>query len=146
MIERLAMSSKTYSILNYILAGVIVAIFIYAAISSQNNCVHPKCIHDELLGKRCPTCGLMQGFSSILKGRIHEAYHIQRNSLRIFLLLLIQLLIRISALLVVKKYPSRLKVIMRIDVITTSFLVIVVFINIIPQVFYIYYKMLLTGS
>jgi|ERR1035437_1044118 hypothetical protein len=141
------MSARTYAYLNYTLAGVILLIFLYAAIFGSNTNYRPiQCVHEELLGKRCPTCGLTDGFSAIIKGRFTDAYIVQPNSMRIFLFLMGMLLLRATALISLKKPCISLKTILRTDVILSLLFFILVFKNMIPQIFYIYYKMLLTGN
>lgn len=105
-----------------------------------------KCIHEELLGAKCPTCGMLSGFSAILKGRFTDAITIQPNSIRVFLFLFIQLLMRITAILLMLKTRIPVKIILNTDIILSLLFFILTFKSMIPQTFYIYYKMLITGS
>jgi hypothetical protein len=140
------MQLKTYTFLNYAIAGIIMVIFLYAVFSYPEKNKIQKCIHTELLGKKCPTCGMLDGFSAILRGHFNDANAIQPNSLKVFLFLLVQLLMRIKILMVLKKMSVPLKMMLSIDVIISLLFFILAFKNMIPQIFYIYYKMLLTGS
>jgi Protein of unknown function (DUF2752) len=141
------MSTRAYAYLNYIVAGMILVIFLYAAIYHSDSNYQPiKCVHEELLGKRCPTCGLIDGFSAIIKGRFNDAQIVQPNSIKVFLFLMVQLLMRAVALILLRKTRIPLKTILRTDVILSLLFFILAFKNMIPQIFYIYYKMMLTGS
>jgi hypothetical protein len=141
------MKPRIYLFLNFTIAGIILVVFLYSIIYSSSKDFHPvKCFHEELLGARCPICGMSSGFSAILKGQFKEAFIIQPNSMRIFLFLFVLLLMKITAILLLLKAHVSCKVISTTDIILTVVLFILTFKSIIPQVFYIYYKMLITGS
>jgi hypothetical protein len=141
------MKVKIYILVNAIIAGIIPAIFLFSLMFSsgqENNSTN--CIHRALLGASCPVCGMPDGFSAILKGRISEAFIIQPNSIRVFVFLVLVMIMRITSILLLIKTHISLKYIFTSDIILSVFLFIITFKSIIPQVFYIYYKMLITGS
>jgi len=141
------MTKQPYFIINWIFAGVILAIFIYSGIYNPDKNNPPiKCIHEELLGGKCPTCGMSRGFSAIVRGRISDASNIQKNSLIIFSFFAIQLIMRLLIILLLLKSQFSLKLLTNCDITLSLFLFLFTFRNVILQTFYIFYKMLLTGN
>jgi hypothetical protein len=141
------MSNQGYLIINWIFAGLILAIFIYSGIYSPEKKNHPiKCIHEELLGGKCPTCGMSRGFSAIVRGRISDAYQFQQNSISIFIFFAVQLMMRLSSIFLLAKSKISLKKLTSIDITISLLLFLFTFRNLIFQTIYIFYKMLLTGN
>jgi hypothetical protein len=141
------MTKQAYVTINWIFAGIILAIFVYSGIYNPEKDNHPiKCIHEELLGQKCPTCGMSRGFSAIVRGRIDEALVFQKNSLSIFSFFAIQLLIRILFVVLLLKSQISLKILTNIDITVSLLLFMFTFRNLIFQTIYIFYKMLLTGN
>ncbi len=141
------MNKRNYLLINYIFIVTIFAIFIYSGLygDGQNN--NPvNCIHEELLGAKCPTCGLSRGFSAIVRFHFTEAVEFQRNSIPIFLFFAIELFMRLLSIALVCKSKVSLKTITNIDITLSLLLFIVTFHNLIFQSIYIFYKMLLTGN
>jgi hypothetical protein len=138
---------KSYIVINYIFAGIILAIFFYSALYSPLGNSHPiKCIHAELLGGPCPSCGLSRGFSAIMHFNITLAKEIQPNSIAVFLFFLIQLFFRLSIIFLLKKNMFSIKTISNTDIVLSTFLFFFCFRHFILQTLYIFYKMLLTGN
>jgi hypothetical protein len=132
--------------MNLIFAGIILAIFVYSGIDSPEKNIHPvKCIHEELLGSACPTCGMSHGFSAIIRGRIDDAMAYQKNSLPVFMFFLLQLIFRAVAISLILKSRISLKIIINTDVTISFLLLIFTFKNMLFQSIYILYKMLLIG-
>lgn len=140
------MNSKSYLIINYIFAGIILAIFFYSLLFSPGDNTYPiKCIHQELLGGPCPSCGLSRGFSAIVRCDMELARQIQPNSISVFLFFVVQLFLRFCCVVLVKRNRLSLKNITGIDVVISTLLFFYFFRNLIFQTLYIFYKMLLTG-
>ena len=133
--------------MNLIFAGIILAIFIYSGIYSPDKNNHPiKCIHEELLGAKCPTCGMSRGFSAIVRGHINDALVYQQNSVSVFLFFLLQMVFRLTSIWLLLKTKIQLKIITNTDITLSLLLFLLTFKNLIFQTFYIFYKMLLTGN
>jgi len=85
-----------YHRINMIFTGVIVMIFIYSGFFSPQEDHYPvKCVHKEILGKPCPSCGLSHSFSEIVRGNFEKAREWNPNGFLIFFFFLIQLFQRI---------------------------------------------------
>lgn len=141
------MEKRSYLLINYVFAGIIFAIFTYSALYSPDKNDHPvKCIHEELLGSKCPTCGMSRGFSAIVRLRISDAVEFQRNSIPVFLFFALQLLMRLLSVILVEKSAIQLKIITNVDITFSLLLFLITFKNLIIQTMYIFYKMLLTGN
>lgn len=141
------MTKQSYLALNWIFAGIILAVFIYSALYKPEENKHPiKCIHQELLGGTCPTCGMSRGFSAIVRGHIDEALAYQQNSVSVFMFFLLQLVFRTTAIVLILKTKLTTKFISGIDSTVSLLLFLFTFRNLIFQTIYIFYKMLLTGN
>lgn len=85
-----------YLIINIVLAGVILLIMLYSGIFSPDKDNFPVvCIHEQLTGEPCASCGLSHSFSLILRGRFEEAYQWNGNGMRVFIFFVAQLFMRI---------------------------------------------------
>jgi hypothetical protein len=141
------MNSKNYLLLNFIFAGIILAIFFYSAWFSPGSNAYPiKCIHQELLGGPCPTCGLSRGFSALVRGEFALAKQIQSNSLSIFAFFFIQLFLRGLCIVLIKKNAFPLKAISNTDLVISILSFFFFFRYLIFKTLYIFYKMMLTGN
>ena len=141
------MTKHGYLLINWIFAGIILAIFVYSGVYSPEGNQHPiKCVHEELTGSKCPTCGMSRGFSAIVRGRFSDAAEYQQNSLSVFVFFFIQLIFRASAIFLLLKTKLLVKFISNIDITVSLLLFLFTFRNLIFQTFYLFYKMLLTGN
>lgn len=141
------MTKQGYLVINWIFAGIILAIFVYSGVYKPEENSHPiKCIHEELLGQKCPTCGMSRGFSAIIRGRFHEAIAFQKNSPSVFSFFAIQLMMRILFIILLIKSNISIKVLTNVDTTLSLLLFMFTFRNLILQTIYIFYKMLLTGN
>lgn len=141
------MTKHGYIWINGIFAGIILAIFVYSIIYKPNENEHPiKCIHQELLGGKCPTCGMSRGFSALIRGHVDDALAFQQNCLSVFFFFGIQLVFRISIIIILIKTRITAKFISNIDITLSLLLFLFTFRNLILQTIYIFYKMLLTGN
>ena len=141
------MTKQSYLLINWIFTGIILVIFIYSAIYTPEGNNHPiKCVHEELTGSKCPTCGMSRGFSAIVRGRFSDALDYQQNSLSVFMFFFVQLILRTSAIVLLAKSKLSVKFISNIDITVSLLLFLFTFRNLIFQTFYLFYKMLLTGN
>jgi hypothetical protein len=93
-----------YNKINLIFAGIIISIFIYSAAFSAGKSNHPvQCVHEKITGKPCPTCGLSNSFSELIRLRIDSAKEWNQNGIPIFLFFLIQLFLRTGIIILVQK-------------------------------------------
>ena len=92
-----------YLIINLIFIVIILLIFSYSIIFSKQNDNYPiECIHKQITGKICATCGLSHSFSEIVRGNFKEAKTLNENGIYIFAFFFIQLITRllVSAILI----------------------------------------------
>jgi len=88
--------NEPYLIINIFFAGVIALIFAYSGIFSPEKDNYPvTCMHEQLTGEQCISCGLSHSFSLIVRGRIAEAYDWNIYGMRVFLFFAAQLILRI---------------------------------------------------
>ncbi|MGZ3751009.1 MAG: DUF2752 domain-containing protein [Mucilaginibacter sp.] len=113
--------NKTYSLVNWIFAGIFIVILIYSGIYSPNQKYPVKCYYQILYKRPCPTCGLSRGFSAIMRGEFKEASQFNQNSIPLFCFFSIQLFLRltINCLLVRVKKPASIRPILTTDIAVT---------------------------
>jgi len=88
--------NEPYLIINIFFAGVIALIFAYSGIFSPEKDNYPvTCMHEQLTGEQCISCGLSHSFSLIVRGRIAEAFDWNMYGMRVFLFFAAQLILRI---------------------------------------------------
>lgn len=93
---KVRLGNEPYLIINIFFAGVIALIFAYSGIFSPEKDNYPvTCIHEQLTGEPCISCGLSHSFSLIVRGRIAEAYQWNMYGMRVFLFFAAQLILRI---------------------------------------------------
>ncbi len=124
---------KPYNRINLIFAGIIILVFVYSGIFSAQKNNHPvPCIHEKILGKPCPTCGISHSFSEIIRGNFKEAKEWNRNGIPIFLFFFIQLIMRVGITILNQKKIVSGKTILYFDVVFSLLLFIVCFRRLIP--------------
>lgn len=95
-IFKVRLGNEPYLIINIFFAGVIVLIFAYSGIFSPEKDNYPvTCIHEQLTGEPCISCGLSHSFSLIVRGRITESYQWNLYGMQVFLFFASQLIMRI---------------------------------------------------
>lgn len=95
-IHKVRIRNEPYLIINIFFAGVIALIFAYSGIFSPEKNNYPvACIHEQITGEQCISCGLSHSFSLIVRGRIAEAYQWNMYGMRVFLFFAAQLILRI---------------------------------------------------
>lgn len=100
----------SYKLINYIFAGIIICIFIYSGIfSSEKNSYPVHCIHEQITGISCPSCGMSRSFSCVVRGDFKEAAEWNAYGPRVFLFFFFQLLLRVSNIIVLKRKPSLIR-------------------------------------
>lgn len=132
----------SYFIINIALAAVIAAIFIYSAIFSPEANNYPvQCVHEMATGKPCPSCGLSHSFSYIVRGDLESAARWNSNGIAVFLFFLLQLVMRISFAVAVRRNPSFASPPqIKLDIVLSTATFILAFYN-----FIIYYPLLISG-
>jgi len=109
-------SRKSYLVINAILASLIILIFLYSAFFKPGDDQYPvKCIHEQLTGQSCPSCGLSRSFSSIIQGDLKTAEEYNVYGMRIFLFFLFHLVMRFSNIVYLLRKPGNIKNLVIID-------------------------------
>ena len=120
--------NEPYLLINFILAGVVILIFIYSGIFSPENNGYPVvCVHEKLTGEECVSCGLSHSFSLIIRGKISEAYDWNVYGLRVFIFFAAQLVMRIIFSIFYLKYPETNNQLITYDIAVSAMLFLVCF-------------------
>ena len=128
--------SEPYLSVNSALAGVLLFVFFYSAFFSPEKDNYPVvCIHEELTGEPCASCGLSHSFSLILQGRISEAYRWNSNGMRVFIFFAAQLVMRIVFSVFYLKHPETVRQLIVYDTIASLTLFLIVFMPFIKWIF-----------
>ena len=134
---RAGFRNEPYITINFILAGVILLIFMYSGFFSPDKGNYPVvCIHEKLTGEQCASCGLSHSFSLILRGRISEAYNWNPNGLRVFIIFAAQLIMRVVFSVFYLKYHDSGKQLVIYDIAVSGMFFIVSFLPFIKGIFY----------
>ena len=87
---------EPYNKVNLLLAGVIIAIFIYSGIFSTEKDNHPvSSFYPEAMSKESPTKGLSRSFSEIIRGHFKEARQWNEYGIPVFFFFFTQLILRL---------------------------------------------------
>ncbi|HAN79339.1 MAG TPA: hypothetical protein DCQ31_17025 [Bacteroidales bacterium] len=112
---------KTYRIINLFFAGVAAIILLYSGIFSTEKSDYPiRCIHKNLLGYECSSCGLSRGFSEAVRGNFSEAEQLNLNTLKIFIFIAGQFMLRLLIAIVLKLQPLQFNKIIRFDIFASA--------------------------
>lgn len=104
---RVRFRNEPYLIFNIFFAGVIALIFAYSGIFSPEKNNYPvACIHEQLTGEQCISCGLSHSFSLIVRGRIAEAYQWNIYGMQVFLFFIAQMILRIVFSIFYLRFPE----------------------------------------
>ena len=107
----------SYIIINCIFILIICSIFIYSLVYNSTNDNYPiKCVHKQITGQPCETCGLSHSFSAIARGRIQESIEYNRNGLLIFAFFVFQLIMRIITTSLIKQRTLSYNLILIFDI------------------------------
>lgn len=108
---------RSYRIINNIFAGIVVVIIIYSGLFSPVTNNYPvSCVHEQITGMSCPSCGLSHSFSYILRGEIREAVKWNDYGPRVFLFFIFQLVLRVSNTISLYRFPGEWKKILYADI------------------------------
>lgn len=141
------MHPKRYILLSKIFAGIILAIFFYSAFYSPDSNVYPiPCVHEQLLGKPCPTCGMSHAFSALVRLQFDKANAFQPNAFAVFAFFFIQLVMRISAIVLIRKTTTSIKSIIYTDIVVSIALFFIAFYQLIISTFITFGQLLGSGS
>jgi hypothetical protein len=133
---RVRFRNEPYLFINIFFAGVILLIFAYSGIFSPEKNNYPvTCIHEELTGQKCVSCGLSHSFSLIVRGRFEEAYHWNVYGMRIFLFFLAQFILRIAFSIFYVRYSDTRKQLIIVDCIGSGIILLVAFWPFIANIF-----------
>jgi hypothetical protein len=136
---RVRLSEEPYLLINTILAGVIVLIFLYSGFFSPDRNNYPVvCIHEKITGEPCASCGLSHSFSLIVRWRITEAYEWNIYGLRIFIFFASQLVMRAVFSFFYLKYRGTGRQLIIYDIIVSAVLFIVCFLPYMRSIFISY--------
>jgi hypothetical protein len=125
---KVKLRNEPYLIINIIFAGVILLIIAYSGIFSPEKDNYPvTCIHEQLTGEQCVSCGLSHSFSLIVRGRIEEAYNWNSNGMRVFLFFISQLVFRVVFSIFYLKYADTQKQLILFDCIGSGLIFLVSF-------------------
>ena len=128
--------NEPYLLINSILAGVIILIFVYSGFFSPVKDNYPVvCIHEKLTGEPCISCGLSHSFSLIIRGKISEAYEWNIYGLRVFLFFAFQLVMRIVFSVFYLKYSDTRKQLVTYDIASSIVIFLVCFLPFIESIF-----------
>jgi hypothetical protein len=112
---------RSYRIINIILAGLIIAVFIYSGLFSAREAEHPlPSFYEEITGDTSPSAGMSRAFSELVRGRLDSARAYNEDSPLVFAFFLIQLLQRALVLLMLLKTRIDLKILILADVILSA--------------------------
>jgi hypothetical protein len=127
--------NEPYLLINSILAGVILLVFVYSGFFSPQKDNYPVvCIHEKLTGEPCVSCGLSHSFSLVLRGRISEAYDWNVHGFRVFIFFAAQLVMRIVFSIFYLKYPDTSKQLITYDIVISVMLFLVAFLPFIESI------------
>lgn len=117
-----------YTIINLTFAGIIGIIFLYSGIFSSAEDNHPiPCVHKELTGEDCKTCGFSNAFSEMVRGNLKEARSFNPIAPSVFIFFLVQFFLRGIFLAIYAKFPTQQKAIISGDVILSGVLFLYAF-------------------
>jgi len=128
--------NEPYLIINIFFAGVIALIFAYSGIFSPEKDNYPvTCMHEQLTGEHCISCGLSHSFSLIVRGRIAEAYDWNMYGMRVFLFFASQLIIRILYSFFYLKNPETRRELIITDCVGSGIIFLIAFWPYISRIF-----------
>jgi hypothetical protein len=94
--------ASAYKLTNLLTGTIILAVFLYSAFFSANgNQYLLGCAHVQFYGMECPTCGLSQSFSEMIRGNFISAHGYNSNGPLLFGFFSLQLLLRALAGLII---------------------------------------------
>jgi hypothetical protein len=126
--SKVRIRNEPYLIINIVFAGIILLIMLYSGIFSPEKDNYPvSCMHEELTGEPCVSCGLSHSFSLILRGRITEAYQWNVYGMRVFLFFASQFFLRIIFSIFYAKNIETRKQLIILDIIGSTIVFLMAF-------------------
>lgn len=108
---------RSYQLINIIIAGLIIIIFIYSGIFSSGGNEYPvQCVHQKITGISCPSCGLSRSFSSLVRLDYNTAVEFNKYGPRVFLFFLLQLVLRVSNFFFLRRSSINISKLSRFDI------------------------------
>jgi hypothetical protein len=101
---------KNYTIINLVFIGIIVSVIFYSVVYSANGLKHPvpsgaALIHDQI----ALSTGLSRSFSEIARLNFKQAKLYNPYGIRLFVFFIIQLFLRLAALVIIYYVPGKLQ-------------------------------------
>jgi len=128
VLKKVRLTEEPYLIINISLAGIILLIMLYSGIFSPDEDKYPvKCIHEELTGEPCVSCGLSHSFSLIIRGRLEEAYRWNIYGMRVFIFFAAQFIFRVLFSYIYIRYEGTRKQLIRFDILGSSVIFVLSF-------------------
>ncbi len=113
---------RSYQTVNLLFAGAILLVFAYSLAYPPTG-EHPvPSFYTLLSGQPSPTAGLSRSFSAILRGDLSLARDLSPYGIPLFLFLLVQLIMRITAFVLLRRHVLPLRRILPADVILSVLL------------------------
>ena len=109
---------ETYNLANKIMVFILMLVFLYPLLTA---CFHFgfSCQYKLIFGTECRSCGLTRGLQSCMKFDFSKANKLNAQSTFIFIILICQIIFRLSMLLISKKNfflkPKTITTILSID-------------------------------
>ncbi len=113
---------RSYQTVNLLFAGAILLVWGYALAYPPTGGHPVPSLYTLLSGEPSPTAGLSRSFSAILRGDLSLARDLSPYGIPLFLFLLIQLIMRITAFVLLKRHVLPLRRILTADVILSVLL------------------------
>ena len=128
MISSQSPAEHNYKIVNHILAGIILCIFLYSALFSPDGGNHPvPSFYTQLTGEPSPSTGLSRSFSAIIRGDFNLANSFNPLGIQIFLFFVIQFCYRLTSALLIKAPKTFIKSYIIADILISTIAFYLVF-------------------
>ncbi|RDI50478.1 uncharacterized protein DUF2752 [Flavobacterium glaciei] len=107
-------TAETYNLANKMLLFILLSMFLYPLLTAYLN-LGFSCQYKLIFGTECRSCGLTRGLRNCLKFDFSTANKFNAQSTFVFLIIIIQIILRISLIFILKnKYLSTQKNIIKI--------------------------------
>jgi hypothetical protein len=121
-------SFKTYRIINIIIAGVIIGIFLYSGVFNYKKNNFPiHSFHENITGQTSISSGLSRSFSAIVRLDFEEAKAYNQYGMGLFVFFILQLLLRCFFYFIIAKSFYSVGQIIKIDVLISISLFVLYF-------------------
>jgi hypothetical protein len=135
-LSQIVSRNEPYLVINIVFTILILFIIAYSGIFSPDKDNYPiVCIHEELTGESCASCGISHSFSLILRGRIDEAYEYNKYGMRLFIFFVSQFFLRIFFSRYYAGYPAIRKQLILFDITGSSIIFLIAFLPYIVSIF-----------